>query len=374
MKNTMSFKVKIKDFQKIKGAELSFDPGLTIIVGATNNGKTSVLRAIEAALFNKSVDSSISHGSDCAVVNVSYNNNSLVWERNKTKASKTYYKLNDDVMVKVGRGQLDEIRDAFNIKEINLLRTREKLNFWKQMRFPFLLDRTPAQLFEFIVMSSEETNLAQVLKLMNSDMKDMSSAVLVVESVIDEYKNKISEGINNLKRFKNYPKISKEIMDEDFQVKSLSNLENLCDKCEEINLEIENNRSELSKIDKSIGTILKLISESDKCIAEISLLEKNGREWKRALDEKNDLCNEREDIDNEIRKLGRVSKEDIDSYIAIEKDTNKLSIMLSDYDVLKEWLERETQNLAKIEEEIKSIDSEFRKFKICPLCGQTLKK
>ena len=319
----MSFEVKIKNFQKIKDAELSFDPGLTIIVGATNNGKTAILRAIEAALFNKSVDGSISYGSEYTGVTISYANNLLVWERNKTKASKTSYKLNNDVMVKVGRGQLDEVRDTFNIKEINLLRTKEKLNFWKQMRFPFLLDRTPAQLFEFIVMSSEETNLARVLRLMNLDIKDMSSAVLVVESVIDEYKNKIKEEINNLKRFKDYPKISKEIIDEDSQVKSLLNLENLCDKYEEINLEIENNRSGLSKIDKSIGTILKLISESNKYIAEISLLEKNGREWKRTLDEKNYLCNERENIDNEIRKLGRVSKEDIDSYIAIEKDTNE---------------------------------------------------
>ena len=368
------FKVKIKDFQKIKSAELSFNPGLTIIVGATNNGKTSVLRAVEAALFNKSVDSSISHGSDCAVVDVFYNDNSLVWERNKKKASKTYYKLNDDVMVKVGRGQLDEIRDAFNIKEINLLRTKEKLNFWKQMRFPFLLDRTPAQLFEFIVMSSEGTNLAQVLKIMNSDIKDMSGAVLVVESVIDEYKNKISEGTNNLKRFKGYPKVSKEIIDEDFQVKSLLNLEDLCDKCGEISLEIGNNESKLSKIDKSIGNILKLISESDECLAEINLLEENGRKWKWTLDEKNDLCNKREDIDSEIRKLGRVSKKDIDSYIAIEKDTDELSRLISGYDVLREWLGRETQNLTEIEEEIKSTDSEFRKFKICPLCGQTLKK
>ena len=46
-------KVKIKDYQVIKDIDLDFDKGLTAIVGTSNNGKSSILRAIEGAIFNK---------------------------------------------------------------------------------------------------------------------------------------------------------------------------------------------------------------------------------------------------------------------------------------------------------------------------------
>ena len=46
----MNFKTSIKDFQIIKKATLEFTPGLNVIIGPSNNGKTSILKAIKAAL------------------------------------------------------------------------------------------------------------------------------------------------------------------------------------------------------------------------------------------------------------------------------------------------------------------------------------
>ena len=67
----------------------------------------------------------------------------------KTRA-KVIYKVDNEVYQKVGRGQLPVIGDEFGLKEISILAGKERLNFWKQMKFPFLLDKTGTQLFEFL--------------------------------------------------------------------------------------------------------------------------------------------------------------------------------------------------------------------------------
>jgi putative ATP-dependent endonuclease of the OLD family len=42
--------LKISNFRKLKEATLSFEPGLNIIVGANNIGKTAVIDALRALL------------------------------------------------------------------------------------------------------------------------------------------------------------------------------------------------------------------------------------------------------------------------------------------------------------------------------------
>ena len=47
-----TFDIKLKNFQSIGKAELLFEPGVNLIVGQSNSGKTAILRAISAALNN----------------------------------------------------------------------------------------------------------------------------------------------------------------------------------------------------------------------------------------------------------------------------------------------------------------------------------
>ena len=45
-----NMQVQIKDYQIIKKAALEFIPGLNVIIGPSNNGKSSILKAIKAAV------------------------------------------------------------------------------------------------------------------------------------------------------------------------------------------------------------------------------------------------------------------------------------------------------------------------------------
>ena len=48
-------KIKFKNFQALKSEEIEFSPGLTLITGPTDNGKTAIFRGLLSFLTN-SVD------------------------------------------------------------------------------------------------------------------------------------------------------------------------------------------------------------------------------------------------------------------------------------------------------------------------------
>ena len=57
-----TFLLQIKNYQIVRDATLEFIPGLNVIVGETNNGKSAILRAAETAIFNISRESHVTVG------------------------------------------------------------------------------------------------------------------------------------------------------------------------------------------------------------------------------------------------------------------------------------------------------------------------
>ena len=69
-----NFSLKIEDFQSIGNAELEFTPGINLIVGQSNSGKTAILRAIDSVLTNSTYPKSfIKHHTNETNVNFQYN-------------------------------------------------------------------------------------------------------------------------------------------------------------------------------------------------------------------------------------------------------------------------------------------------------------
>ena len=157
-------------------------PGLNVIVGESNNGKSSILRAIETAIFNIPREGHITLGETTSAVGINYNNKEVIWKRDAKAASPVTYRLDKEVLSKLGRGQPEIIANALDIKEIELDDSKLRLNFQKQMSFPFLLDKTPSQLFKFIVQSAEEDNLMDVIGSMKKDLNKSYSDIKAYDS------------------------------------------------------------------------------------------------------------------------------------------------------------------------------------------------
>lgn len=184
------FVVDIKDFQSLKEVHLDLPKGVTIITGKTNEGKSSVFRAIDSALFNLGDDSMIRGGQRYYGVSIDNGNHKMVFMRDgKGKNEKSAYQFDGGtVQKKVGRTQLPEVAENFNIRDVRMQNgSKMKINFWYQNDKPFLTDKTSGQLYEFLSLSSCD-RYSRVLKTMKADEKVIESNISSITAEIDTLK------------------------------------------------------------------------------------------------------------------------------------------------------------------------------------------
>jgi energy-coupling factor transporter ATP-binding protein EcfA2 len=100
-------KVKIKDFESI--SDLSFEiKGFTVVVGRNNLGKSAIVRAIDAALTNRTGNEFIRWGKLKTEVDIKKDGLSIEWK----KGEKSVYKVNDQPYSGLNRSVPKTILDA----------------------------------------------------------------------------------------------------------------------------------------------------------------------------------------------------------------------------------------------------------------------
>lgn len=125
---TMIKQLKIQNFQSHKDSVLEFDPGVNIIVGTSDSGKTAIIRALRWAVWNRpGGDAFRSHWGGDTVVKVITDAGSIVRQKGKENS---YIINNKEELKAFGTEVPEEVRNILNLNEINLQ---------EQMDSPFLL-------------------------------------------------------------------------------------------------------------------------------------------------------------------------------------------------------------------------------------------
>lgn len=175
-------KVQIKDFQIIKRVNLEFIPGLNVIVGPSNNGKSSILKAIKALLYTTPGSTPIRSGQSSYVVGINYNGHTILLQKGLKESA---YLVDGEKYTKFGTTTPQAVIDALQIKELELNGKKEQLNFWDQLNYPFLLDKTPVELFRFIVDSGDDDQITKALKNMVSDRQGLTKKIDQLQGTIN---------------------------------------------------------------------------------------------------------------------------------------------------------------------------------------------
>ena len=250
--------IDIKDFQSLKKADILLTPGITVITGATNNGKSAIIRAIDSAIFNIGDDSMVRGGQRYYGIKISNDSHSMLMARdNVGKNEKTAYQFDDgSIQKKVGRGQLEEVSRMFNIREVKMNNgTKMKINFWYQNDKPFLMDKTSGQLYEFLSMSSCDS-YAKVLKVLGSDIKAINSDINTLITEIDTYKGLINDKKDFISANEGFDELYKDSIRLDGMVKRYQDLCRLMgdiEECSNKKCDINAKVSELRDAINSIG-------------------------------------------------------------------------------------------------------------------------
>lgn len=205
--------VLVKDFNCIRAVKMDFQPGFNVIQGPSNSGKSSVIKAVEKCIFNQSGSTNVRHGADNLLVGIRYKGREVYL----TKGKNTKYRVDNEIFEKIGVSQLEQVAAALNIREVVLGGEKVRLNFSNQFSYPFLLDKTPGQLYKFIVDSAESESLSDVLKDMAKDIKDLDKAIIQNEAQIDILNRQKVDIESKLLNADEILKVSNDIIDLDVE-------------------------------------------------------------------------------------------------------------------------------------------------------------
>lgn len=347
--------VKIKDFNCITEMDLEFKPGFTIIQGPSNSGKSSIIKAIENCIFNQSGTTNVRQGCKNYSIGIRKGDRTV----SLIKGKDTKYKIDDVVYEKIGVNQLTEVAEALNIRETVLGGEKVRLNFSKQMSYPFLLDKTPGQLYRFIVDSSESESLSNVLKDINKDIKDLDKAIIQNEAQIDILTKQQIQLEDNLKDSTFILDVSNQIINLDTENNHIENLV----KCKDSYLSITSEINGLSRTIESLNIDFN-INELDalKTVYEGYLSTYN--KYKITKDEHDSLLQKIKQLDIQV-DMSQLD-ESIINYTKLTDLSKEYKTVLNKVSEIKDIIKTYTLD---IDEESKKL----AEFKICPLCGNEIK-
>lgn len=185
--------IQLQNFQSHRKSLLEFSPGVNIIIGDTNSGKTSILRGLNWLIYNRpSFGSLISHWNrndndepiKSTFVRVITDKGKI--ERRKGKVNKNDnptkfngYIIDDDKYLDaIGTSVPDEINSILNISDINIQ---------GQMDAPFLLSNTAGEIARFFNSIIKLDLIDRILSNADSKKrevnKDISSIKFELEKV-----------------------------------------------------------------------------------------------------------------------------------------------------------------------------------------------
>ncbi len=170
-------RVEIQNFQSLGYADLSFRKPITFITGQSNVGKTAIFRAIKYFFLNKQGGSFIRDGEEVMSVGLHDGGSAAIWKKSVSANKRDYetvYVVQGEEYKRTGGRPVQDVLDLFNIRFVSLLPPGELVNFWDQMSFPFLLDKTSSQLFDFITFMDMNvyTGLLRVQKNLQDDLRE----------------------------------------------------------------------------------------------------------------------------------------------------------------------------------------------------------
>lgn len=366
----MSFKIHIKNYQRLEDLELDLLPGINLISGSSNNGKSSVIRAVRDFIFNKISKDKIRHGEEEVVVEMD--------TAKATRNSKgTIYEVDGNVFEKVGRNILPEIKEKFNIDEMVINNVSIRPNFWFQMDKPFLSDKTSGQKHDLLVGTKNDKYIKALKKIKSEQMELTKVTKKYLEEVIDALKKNNLDKKVKLKKLEKIEEIVIKI--NDFE-KSSSDFNNLFS--EYTNLKKNSVRAKelkeklIALKEMKYGSVYEMNDRVNDIRGKLNeiypLYKKNCNSA--VIEEYSRKKNEQ--LEKILQIAGHVNNDLRDKYFSLTKELVELDNKINYWEQAVICEKRTNALLETKKHDFENILKEFDKFKkelgVCPLCGGKL--
>lgn len=198
-------RVVVKDFQAIHSLELGID-GIVFVTGPSNNGKSSLVRALESCIYNKTGETFIRDGADTTLVGMDFQQPdtppvTVAWKKPRGGGA-TYVVTTPsgkDTYPKSGKGPLPEVLQH-GFHELSTARNTFHLHFWHQLE-AFLVSEPNTVIFEVLSRLLQDRQVIPILSTMKTDWTATRDNMLQLEGkhlALREEQKSVSEQFTRL--------------------------------------------------------------------------------------------------------------------------------------------------------------------------------
>lgn len=380
MSKERTLKLHLKNFQAFDELDVEFVQGVNTIIGESNSGKTSVLRAIKSLIENGSRTARyIKKDTNETEVNLQYEGHDLTWSRT---AKEIKYKVDGQDFLKAGT------TDLFKLLPVNgFVRDPqgELANLEDEWTLPYPYYKTPSELFKVFENIFCVSDSAKVLKGMKESEDEYKKTLQRTEDEILKIQKKLDaiekldvqenvQKLTELKETLQYLESARDGLKED-----ISTLHDVLEKVKAYknlpreSIDLRGKWEVLEDILKDVKN-LRDLSQEHEALSGLQGITVTSQEIFNTLTEVQEL---RKDISKlqELEKVRHVtfpdtvtgvSEDKLQEVRSLSQDLGKLHELLKEGKELKGELTQVNEDIVNLREEVSKID-------ICPLCGQEMK-
>ncbi len=346
-------KLSLQNFQSHKKTNLEFSDGVNVIIGGSDSGKSSIIRALKWLVWNRpSGEAFRSTWGGSTYVQAIIDDIEITRLRNNTENG---YRLGTQTHFEAIKTDVpEEIIKHLNLNEINLQ---------SQLDSHFLLSSTPGDV-------AKHFNRIAHLDQIDVGLKNIQQWIRGIEQDIRSGESQMTQSTEELKKFAYLEKfeIDVEVL-EDMQSKFLQQVNNI-------------------RVLKTLITAIETTEEYISIQSEILTLEPLLNKILGQIEDRKDKETQAEDLQCIIIEIEQTNKsvEEYKDITLLEKPVDNLLLMYSkreELDDLKDSIRKLITNIANTEnslqtdaKELKTLEKEFEDNfpDVCPLCDQPIKK
>ncbi len=197
-------KIQLENFMAHKATSIELSPGVTVITGPNNIGKSAIVEAIRHLVYNPAPKNVIRHGAKKAVVRLELDSGEIItWQRQDKNASYSIQRPSqEDASAvyppeeyhKFGRAVPDDVRSLLRLEQVETDTDNLDIHLGNQRQPIFLLDRPGSHAAGFFAASTEADYLIkmqQALKrridLANATKKRLITELAAIAQQLEQY-------------------------------------------------------------------------------------------------------------------------------------------------------------------------------------------
>ncbi|HMP00998.1 MAG TPA: AAA family ATPase [Gemmatales bacterium] len=172
-------KIILENFMAHSRTELELEPGLTVLVGPNNSGKSAVVSALATLATNEGGGWMVRHDTrDCRVTVVitpdpadplDAERHELIWQR---KAGTDSYQIDGKSFSRLKRSTPDELGPLLRLDPVVIDKDVYQVHFSLQKQPIFLIDESPARAAAFFAAASDTSLLLEMQKRFRDRKRD----------------------------------------------------------------------------------------------------------------------------------------------------------------------------------------------------------